>query len=94
MCKKSYQHDTFFNQNVPSLDLHGETRESATYLVKNFINDNCKLKNNKFIIVHGIGTGILKKQVHELLKKDKRIENFYIDFFNIGCTIVKLKEDI
>ena len=29
MHKKNYQYDTFFNKNVPTLDLHGETREAT-----------------------------------------------------------------
>ena len=43
MRKKNYQYDMFFNKNAPTLDLHGETRESASYLVKQFINDYHKL---------------------------------------------------
>ena len=80
--------------NIPSIDLHGETRETASFLVKQFIDDSYKLKNDTVIIIHGIGTGILRKEVHNLLKKDKRIEKFYIDFFNAGCTIVKFKDII
>lgn len=80
--------------NLPTIDLHGEDRKSAELLVKQFLNDLWKLKIEKAIIVHGIGTGILKKQVHEVLKKDKRIEKYYIDFFNIGCTVVELKKII
>ena len=80
--------------NVPTIDLHGEDRKSAELLVKQFLNDLCKLKCSKAIIVHGIGTGILKKQVHDVLKYDKRVERYYIDFFNIGCTIVEFKENV
>lgn len=80
--------------NLPTIDLHGEDRKTAEILVKQFITDNVKLKNNKIVIIHGIGTGILKKEVHSLLKKDKRVDKFYINFFNIGCTIVEIKEKI
>ena len=34
-----------FYNNIPSIDLHGETRDSARVLVMEFINDNIKLKN-------------------------------------------------
>lgn len=80
--------------NVPTIDLHGETRETASILVKQFLDDSCKLKNDTVVIIHGIGTGILKKEVHNLLKKDKRIKKFYIDFFNAGCTIVEFDDNI
>lgn len=82
-----------FYKNVPSIDLHGEDRKTAELLVKDFVNDNIKIGNEKIIIVHGIGTGILKKQVHEVLKNDKRVEKYYIDFFNVGCTVVELKKN-
>lgn len=81
-----------FYKNVPSIDLHGEDRKTAELLVKVFINDNVRIGNEKIIIVHGIGTGILKKQVHEVLRNDKRVEKYYIDFFNVGCTVVELKK--
>lgn len=80
--------------NIASIDLHGEDRKSAELLVKQFINDQIKLKAERIIIIHGIGTGILKRQVHEVLKHDKRIEKYYLDFFNVGCTIVELKQNI
>lgn len=80
--------------NVPTIDLHGEDRKSSELLVKQFLNDLVKLKLEKGIIIHGIGTGILKKQVHEVLKRDKRVEKYYINFFNIGCTVVELKKNI
>ncbi len=78
--------------SLPSIDLHGETRDTARIRVDEFINDSIKLKNYKINIIHGIGTGILKKEIHEFLKKDKRIEKYYMDFFNPGSTIVKIKE--
>ncbi len=77
--------------NIPTIDLHGETREVARILVEEFINDNIKLGNHKLSIIHGIGTGALKKEVHDLLKKDKRVEKYYVDFFNVGCTTVIIK---
>lgn len=77
--------------NLPSLDLHGENRDIARILVNDFINENLKLKIKKVIIVHGIGTGILKKEVHETLKRNKFVSSYKMDFFNPGCTIVEIK---
>ncbi len=79
-----------FTFNLPHLDIHGETRYTCITLINSFINDNIKLKNNKIIIIHGKGTGVLKKTTHEILKKDKRIKKFYIDGMNDGQTIIEL----
>ena len=78
----------------PSIDLHGEYSFSAEILTKEFINDNIKLKNKKLCIIHGIGNGVLKNTVHNLLKNDKRIKSYKVDFMNPGCTIVEIKEDL
>lgn len=77
--------------NYPSLDLHGIDRDYAKILVKDFINDQMKLKEKNLIIIHGIGTGIVKRAVHEELKSNKNVKEYKLDNFNIGCTIVTLK---
>lgn len=73
------------------LDLHGEYRGSAEVLTKEFLNDCIDLKMKKVAIVHGRSGGVLKSVVHEILKKDKRVKSFKVDFFNTGCTIVEFK---
>lgn len=78
---------------MPSLDLHGMDREITRILVNEFIRDHYKMKTERVVIIHGIGTGVLKKTVHEELQKNKLVESFYLDFFNIGTTIVTLKND-
>ena len=45
-------------------------------------------------IVHGKGKGILKKRVHELLKKNRMVETFRnapVDAGGWGATLVELK---
>lgn len=76
---------------MPSLDLHGYDRETARVAINDFIRDNIKMKNDKIIIVHGKGTGVLRKTTHETLSKNKNVEEFQIDFFNEGSTIVRVK---
>ena len=77
---------------TPSLDLHGESKIVSSILINEFITDNIKVGNHKVLIVHGKGTGTLKRLTHDLLKHDNRIERFYIDFFNDGATIVEIKK--
>ena len=83
-----------YDKIYPTIDLHGEYSFSAEVLTKEFINDNIKLKNKKLCIIHGIGKGIVKNTVHDVLKKDSRINSFKVDILNPGCTIVEIKEDI
>lgn len=80
-----------FTCNLPHLDIHGETEATCVAPITSFINDNIKLKNKKIIIIHGKGAGILKKATHELCKKNKNIEKYYIDGLNDGQTIIELK---
>ncbi len=79
--------------NLPSLDLHGLDRDYARILINDFILDNYKLKNRKVIIVHGIGTGIIRKTTMETLKNNKYVETYKLDNFNSGTTIVELKNN-
>ncbi len=80
-----------FRSNMEQLDLHGEDRIGAKIKVRSFLNDNYKLGNKEIAIVHGVGKGILKKEVLDILRHDKRVEEYNIDMFNEGCTLVKLK---
>ena len=82
--------NNIFTKNLPSLDLHGETRETARVLINDFIKENIKLKNDKFVIIHGIGTGVLKKETQNILKNNKKVIEFGIDFMNEGSTIVRI----
>ncbi len=79
--------------NLPTLDLHGEYKESAIILTDEFINDNIVLKNSKIVVVHGLGSDILRKSLHEHLKHDKRVKEFKRDFFNPGATVIILDID-
>lgn len=76
--------------NIPSLDLHGIDREYARILINEFIEDNYKIKNTKVIIIHGIGTGIIRKTTQDVLSKNKYVKEFKIDNFNPGTTIVEI----
>lgn len=78
---------------LPSIDLHGMDRVCARIKTEEFINDNIKLKNNKIVIVHGKGEGILKDEVYKTLRINKNVQDYKLDVFNVGRTIVNLKKD-
>lgn len=80
-----------FTFHLPHKDIHGETAATCVAVINSFLNDNIKLKNKKIIIIHGKGSGVLKKTTHELLKRNKNVVKYYIDGLNDGQTIVELK---
>ena len=82
--------DIFLNR-YPSVDLHGYDRDSARMVTNDFVLENVILKNEYIVIIHGIGTGVVKKEVHEALKINKNVLEYKTDNFNSGCTVVKLK---
>ena len=82
---------TLYN-NLPTLDLHGTDRDYARILINEFIKDNYKIKNDMVIIVHGIGTGIIRKITQNTLKRNNKVESYKIDNFNAGQTIVYIKK--
>lgn len=82
--------DIFLNR-YPKIDLHGLDRDSARMYVNDFVLENVILKNKNIVIIHGIGTGIVKKEVHETLRINKNVIEYKTDNFNSGCTVVKLK---
>ena len=79
-----------FTTNLPKIDLHGMDRDTARVAINDFVNDNFKLKQELFVVIHGIGSGILKDTTIKTLKTNKLVKEFQIDFYNVGSTIVRL----
>ncbi|MDE5888446.1 MAG: Smr/MutS family protein [Bacilli bacterium] len=79
-----------FTYRFPHLDIHGETTTTCIAIINSFLKDNIKLKQKNVIIIHGKGSGALKKATHEHLKKLKIVNKYYIDGMNDGQTIVEL----
>ena len=80
--------------NIPKIDLHGYDRDYAKIVINDFIRDNYSMKIQKVAIIHGNGTGILRKTTHETLKKNKLVSAYKLDNFNSGTTIVELQKKI
>ena len=79
-----------YTKYSPTINLHGETRDTVVVPLNEFINDNVKLGNIYIGIVHGYSSTILKTRIHELLKQNRNVDSFKVDIFNPGLTIVKL----
>ncbi|MDR3668032.1 MAG: endonuclease MutS2 [Ignavibacteriaceae bacterium] len=86
------------NYNISSsqlrLDIRGEKPEYAEFEVIKFIDTAYVSGLERVEILHGKGTGALKKMVIDLLKHHEQIRNFYfapIEFGGEGITIAELK---
>lgn len=77
---------------MPTLDLHGYDRDYGRIMINDFIDDHHKMKTRQIIIIHGRGTGILKKMTQDTLKRNKYVLEYKIDNFNDGMTVVTLKK--
>lgn len=60
-------------------------------LVNEFISDSINMGEMEVIIIHGKSTNILTNEVHEVLKKNKNVKKYYKNNWNLGETIVELK---
>lgn len=83
--------EVIFVNNLPSIDLHGLDRDTARVKVLEFIKDNKVIKNEIICIVHGIGSGIIKDEIHTVLKRHKDVIDYKLFYNNTGCTIVKIR---
>jgi DNA mismatch repair protein MutS2 len=75
------------------LDIRGEKPEEAEFEVIKFIDNAYSSGMARIEILHGKGTGVLKKTVRDILKNHERVKNFYfapIQFGGDGITIAEL----
>lgn len=82
--------EVIFIDSYPKIDLHGLDRETARVMVNDFIKENIKLKNEIVVIIHGIGSGILRKTVNDTLRKNRNVSEFKTFYNNPGSTVVKI----
>ena len=82
--------NVIFTNNLPTIDLHGFDREYANLKINEFIADNKKMGNDIVVIIHGIGSGILKKQTDITWRNNKDVLDFKLFYKNVGMTLVKI----
>lgn len=78
----------------PDLDLRGERYEDALLRVEKYIDDALLAGYPMVNIIHGKGTGALRKGVHEYLKKHRAVKEFRLGGMSeggSGATVVELK---
>ena len=82
-------------QIARDLDLRGMTGDEALPLIDKFIDDAFLSGLKRIDIIHGKGTGALRKKVIEFLAEHKRVASFRPGEWNeggLGVTIVEIKE--
>ena len=84
--------DVVFIDTFPTLDLHGFDCASARVKINEFIQDNFLMGNEFVTIVHGIGSGALRRETKETLQRNKNVLEYQLFRGNIGCTIAKIKK--
>ena len=82
--------DIIFIDSLPKIDLHGLDRETARVLINDFIRDSIKQKQEIIVIIHGIGSGILRQTTRETLRKNKNVVDYKTFYNNNGSIIVKI----
>jgi DNA mismatch repair protein MutS2 len=76
------------------LDIRGEKPDETEFKVIKFLDDSYVSGQARIEILHGKGTGALKKTVNVILKKHDKVKDFYfapIEAGGEGITIVELK---
>ncbi len=77
----------------PEINLLGMTVDEAIMELDKYLDDACLSHLNQVRIVHGKGTGALRKGVHEYLKKQPYVKSYRLGEFgegDAGVTIVEL----
>ena len=76
----------------PELDLRGMDALEAAAVLTNFL-DNAYMANlTQVRIIHGKGTGVLRKTVHEELRKNKHVKGFRLGVYGEGEDGVTIAE--
>ena len=72
------------------LDIRGMTFEEAEPLIQRYIDDACNAGLEQVTIIHGKGTGALRKKVQDFLAHNQRVASFRLGNWNEGSTGVSV----
>ena len=96
--QKSYSYEKEHQLNIktvsPEINVIGQTVEEACFEIDKYL-DTCAYNGLSTVhIVHGKGTGALRKGIHSFLKNHPHVKNFRLGTFGegeMGVTVVELK---
>ena len=92
--KFAHYHDLNFSNTPYRIDIRGKKPHECESEVIKFIDDSHMAGHDRIEILHGKGTGALKKMVKEILNNFDTVKNYYfapIESGGEGITIVELK---
>ena len=99
ICKEKEKKQTvsFYRERAvtsfaPQLDLRGKYGDEACEMVDKYIDDALRAGVKTIRIVHGKGTGVLRRRVTEYLKNDTRVLSVRIGEWGEGDTGVSIAE--
>ena len=75
-------------------DLRGKNVEEGVLEVDRYIDQALRLGLGEITVIHGKGTGVLRKGIHEYLRKNRYVKSFRLGVYGegeTGVTIVTLK---
>ena len=78
----------------PELNLIGKNVEEASIELEQYLDTAVMMGLGQVTIIHGKGTGVLRKGVHSLLKANRHVKSFRLGAFGegeAGVTVVELK---
>ena len=78
----------------PRLDIRGKYSYEIEELLENFIYEGQINSMNELTVVHGKGSGSLRKAVHDIIRKNKLVKSFRLGNWNegdTGVTIIEIK---
>ena len=78
----------------PELDIRGMMTDEAEIVVDRFLDEAVMGRLTQVTIIHGKGTGALRKAVHQLLKRHPYVKAFRLGVFGEGedgVTVAALK---
>lgn len=78
----------------PEIHLLGKTVDEAVAELDKYLDDALLSHLNSVRVVHGKGTGALRKGIHEYLRRQKHVKSYHLAEFgegDAGVTIVELK---
>ena len=78
----------------PEINLLGKTVDEAVAELDKYLDDAILSHLNTVRVVHGKGTGALRKGIHEFLRRQKHVKSYRLGEFgegDAGVTIVELK---
>jgi DNA mismatch repair protein MutS2 len=82
-------------QVSPEIDLRGLLAEEASEIVDKYLDNAFLAGLTTVTVIHGKGTGALRKKIGEFLSRHHRVESIRLGEWNeggAGVTVVKLKE--